>query len=159
MGSHSSLITLFEDVTRDLSTNLTFGYGSADDFNSGERRYPYVWLDPMTGNFPSDSTVSNIIRWNCTLNFLKLDDKVGNEKETAIVWDEMFDIMEKWIHKLDREFLNDETDSRIQSGNIELQDVRFNTLKKGTRDLVSGWVLSFTVITQSNFTYCSIYES
>ncbi len=159
MGSHNSLVTLFEDVTRDLSTNLQFGYGSADDFNSTERRYPYVWLDPINGNLPSlESSIGNTIRWNCTLNFLKLDDKIGNEKETAKVWDEMFDIMEKWIHKLDREFLNDETDERIQSGTLEIQDARFNTLKKGTKDLVSGWVLTFTAITQSDFTYCSIYE-
>jgi hypothetical protein len=102
--------------------------------------------------------VGNTIEWQISMNFLKLDDKDGNEKETAIILGETFDLMEKYIHKLDREFINNETDSRIQSGNIQIRNAQFKSRRKGLTDFVSGWTLTFTLITQSDFNYCSIYE-
>ena len=86
-----------------------------------------------------------------------MDDKEGNEKETARVWDSTFDLMEKYIHKLDRRYLNSEDDDRIQSGNITITTPRWQSRRKGTADLVSGWTLKFTLTTQSDFNYCSIY--
>lgn len=48
--AHSSIITLFEDVTKDLSDVLAFGYGSGDDFNTRtNQKYPVVWADPKIG--------------------------------------------------------------------------------------------------------------
>ena len=159
MGAHGSVITLLEDISHDLADNIKFGYGAADNFNSiRDRKYPFIWLDPIRGSFPNrDQVVSDLIEWNISLNFLSLDAKEGNEKETALVWDEMFDLMEKYLHKLDREFLNDETDERIQSGTLTLSSISFQSRRKGTTDLVSGWTLTFTLTTQSDFNYCSIY--
>lgn len=161
MGSHNSIIALFEDVATDLQDGFQVGYGSADDFNSiRDKKYPYNWIDPITGGFPSmdNGMVGNTIEWQISMNFLKLDDKDGNEKETAVILGETFDLMEKYIHKLDREFINNETDSRIQSGNIQIKNSTFKSRRKGLTDFVSGWTLTFTLITQSEFDYCSIYE-
>lgn len=163
--AHTSIITLFEDVTKDLSDVLDFGYGSGDDFNTRtNQKYPVVWVDPITGGFNTvNSIVGDTINWQVSVNFVDLDKKTGNEAETAKVWSSMFDLMEKWVHKLDREFLNQDTDdtqaeTRIKSGSAEIQNPQFVNRRKITKDLATGWRLTFTFITQSNFDYCSIYE-
>lgn len=159
--AHTAIVTLFEDVTKDLSNVLAFGYGSGDDFNTRtNQKYPVVWVDPITGNFNNvDSRVGDTINWQISVNFVDLDAVKGNERETAKVWSSMFDLMEKWVHKLDREFLNDESeDTLIQSVNAEIQNPSFNNRRKITKDLASGWQLKFTFVTQSTFDYCSIYE-
>lgn len=160
MGVHNSVITLLEDVAKDLADNINFGYGSSFDFNSlRDRKYPFIWLDPLTGTIPNnDQVVSDLIQWNVSLNFLQIDALQGNEKETAAVWDEMFTLAEKYVHKLDRQFLNSETDSRIQSGVLTLSNIAFASRRKGTDDHVSGWTVTFTLQTQSIFDYCSIYQ-
>lgn len=159
--AHTSIITLFEDVTKDLSDVIAFGYGSGDDFNTRtNQKYPVVWVDPITGGFPTvDSRVSDTINWQIVVNFVELDAVKGNEKETAKAWSSMFDLMEKWIHKLDREFLNTEqTDTRVQSTWAEIQNPQFVNRRKITKDLLTGWRLTFTFVTQSDFDYCTIYE-
>lgn len=159
--AHSSIITLFEDVTKDLSDVLAFGYGSGDDFNTrNNQKYPVVWVDPITGAFNTvDNRVGDTIAWQISINFVEMDAKLGNEAETARAWSSMFDLMEKWVHKLDREFIEAETeDTRIQAINAEIQNPSFVNRRKITKDLLSGWRLTFTFITQSTFDYCSIYE-
>lgn len=163
--AHTSIITLFEDVTKDLSDVLAFGYGSGDDFNTRKnQKYPVVWVDPITGGFNTvDSRVGDTIAWQISVNFVELDSKLGNEAETARAWSSMFDLMEKWLHKLDREFLNDDTDDvqaevMVKSASAEIQNPQFVNRRKITKDLATGWRLTFTFITQSDFDYCSIYE-
>lgn len=159
--AHTSIITLFEDVTKDLSDVLAFGYGSGDDFNTrSNQKYPVVWVDPITGSFNTvDSRVGDTIAWSISVNFVDLDAVKGNEKETAKAWSSMFDLMEKWMHKLDREFLNDEqTEVPIQSAYAEIQNPQFVNRRKITKDLLSGWRLTFTLVTQTTFDYCTIYE-
>lgn len=160
--SHTSVVTLFEDVTKALSNKASFGYGSGDDFNSRKNQeYAVVWVDPITGGFPiKNSQVGNSISWQISINFVDLDSKNGNEKETARVWSSEFEFMEKWLHKLDQMFVNPEVndDVRISSVLVEIQSPQFRNRRKITKDLASGWNLTFTLITQSNFDYCSIYE-
>lgn len=160
MGAHASIIALFEQVTKDLNDSVSFGYGTADDFDSKrDQKFPYVWTDPITGSFPNDDQrVGDLISWEITVRFLALDNRTGNEKETARVWDAMFDLMEKWIHKLDREFLNDETEDRIQSANVQISSPAFRQIRKVTKDVVSGWAATFTLTSLSTFDYCEIYE-
>lgn len=159
MGAHSSVITLLEDITKSLSDAYGFGYGAASEFNSIQnKKYPYVWLDPLRGGFPNkDQVVSDLIDWEVSLTFLVEDAKLGNERETALAWDKAFKIMEDFIHKLDREFLNSDDEDRIQSDNITLSGINFTSRRKGTTDILSGWNLTFTMQTPSDFDYCSIY--
>lgn len=163
--AHSSIIALFEDVTKDLSDSLAFGYGSGDDFNSRKNQsYPVVWVDPITGSFNTvNSTVGDTIAWQISVNFVDLDSVKGKESETARVWSSMFDLMEKWIHKLDREFLNATTDAanaevEVRADAAEIQNPQFTNRRKITKDVATGWILKFTFITQSDFDYCSIYQ-
>ena len=160
--AHSSIIVLFGDVTKSLSDVLAFGYGAGDDFNSiKNKKYPTVWVDPITGNFDTkDSQVGNTIRWTISVNFVEPDQKTGNEEETARVWSSMFKLMEEWLHKLDQMLVDpqDTTGMRISSQQAEIQSPSFRNRRKITKDLATGWNLTFTFITQSDFDYCSIYE-
>lgn len=164
--AHTSIVTLFEDVTKALSDKLSFGYGSGDDFNSlKNKKFGYVWLDPITGTFGTvDSQVGSTIEWAISINFVDLDEKAGNEKETAKVWSSEFQMMEKWLHKLDQMFLNPSEDdpnytlNTIASQGVEIQNPQFTNRRKITKELASGWNLKFTFITQTTFDYCSIYE-
>lgn len=162
MGSHASLRTLFSDVCHDLADNIQFGYGGLDEFNSlPNKKYPYVWLEPLGGRFPTSDQIgvlSSLTEWTVSINFFDKDDTSGNEKETQEVLDAMFDLAEKWIHKLDREFLNADSSDRIESDTIQIGTVTFIARRKGTADHISGWTLTFTCTTRSDFDYCSIYE-
>ena len=160
--AHSSIITLFSDTTKALSDVLAFGYGAGDDFNSiKNKKYPTVWVDPITGSFDTkDSQVGDTIRWTISVNFVEPDTKAANEQETARVWSSMFKLMEEWLHKLDQSLVNPEVndETRISSAQAEIQAPSFRNRRKITKDLASGWNLTFTFITQSDFDYCTIYE-
>lgn len=159
--AHTSIVTLFEDVTKSLSNKISFGNGSGDDFNSlKNKKFPYVWVDPITGKFDTvDSQVGSSLTWTVVINFVDLDDKTGNEKETSRVWSGEFEFMEKWLHKLDQEFVNPEPSAgTIESSRVEIQNPTFRPRRKITNDLATGWTLTFQFITPTNFDYCSIYE-
>lgn len=161
MGAHQGLVTLLEDVSKSLSDGYSFGYGAATDFNSlPNRKYPFIWLDPIQGNFQTgESTLNNVIVWNISLNFLDLDQTGGNEKETAVVWDETFGIMQKYIHKLDLFLVGEMDTDTISTDNIRyVNSPQFVPRRKGTADHVTGWTLTFQLETFGDFDYCSIYE-
>ena len=161
MSSHESLVLFIKDVARSLADNVRFGYGSLDEFETlRNKRYPYIWLDPLEGGFPEgESKISSNISWKVSIKFLKLDDKSGNESETATIWDETFELMEQFIHKLDEKILGDEDNiDDIQSNNIEISNTSFKTHRKVSSDLVSGWTVTFELITNTEFSYCSLYD-
>ena len=81
----------------------------------------------------------------------------GAEFETAKAWDDAFQLMEKFVHKLDQFILN--YDPSVPSSDIiELERLRFEAGRKATGDVLTGWKLGFVMKIPTQFEYCSIYE-
>lgn len=160
--THASVITLLEDVAKSLGDSVRFGYGSLDDFNSiSNKVYPFIWLEPIKGEFPVDeSGPSSTLDFDMQLIFLNLDSVKGAERETAETWDKSFDLMEQFVHKLNRFVMGDsDLTGLVTSNNIEITQVRFEPYRKITGDALTGWTLNLRMLTPTEFNYCSIYES
>lgn len=158
--THESVVTLLKDVAKSLGDSVTFGYGALEDFNTLTNKvYPYIWLYPLKGEFVSgESKLTSSIDWECEVNILHEDAVTGAEFETAQAWDKGFKIMEGFVHKLDEFILNPDSTTDINSDLVSLERVRFEAGRKATGDVLTGWKLTFTMRTPTEFAYCSIYE-
>jgi hypothetical protein len=157
--THESVITLLEDTAKSLGDSVQFGYGALEDFNTiPNKTFPFVWVYPMKGEFAKlGQSVSSIVEFDVEVNFVVLDSVSGAEYETAKAWDDAFQLMEKFIHKLDQYILN--YDPQVPSSDIvELDRIRFESGRKATGDVLSGWKLGFLLKVPTQFEYCSIYE-
>ena len=159
--THESVVTFLKDVSKSLSDQVKFDYGSFDDFNSiTQKSYPWIWLYPLNGEFvASENKISSHIKWDIQLDFLDKDNPRGSQFDTAQTWDRSFDLMEKFIHKLDEKVLGGEDDiDDIQSNNIVIDSATFEPARKVTGDVITGWQLKLSVTTSTDFNYCSLYE-
>lgn len=159
--THESVITLLEDVAKSLGDSVRFGYGALEDFNSTpNKEYPYIWLYPLKGEFPKgESKLSSTVQMDLELNFLVMDSVTGADFETGKSWDEAFQLMEKFVHKLDEFSIDSQTRDlgSIHSDNVELDRARFEAGRKATGDALTGWKLSLQLTVPTAFEYCSIY--
>lgn len=158
--THDAVVTLLEDVAKSLGDSVRFGYGALEEFNAiSNKEFPYIWLYPLKGEFlEGEGKLSSTIEFECDLSFIVLDAVAGSEFETGQAWDKSFQIMEKYVHKLDEFILGYDSKEPINSDMLELDRVRFEAGRKATGDALSGWKLSFLLRTPTAFEYCSIYE-
>ena len=157
--THESVLTLLEDTAKSLGDSVQFGYGALEDFNTiPNKTFPYIWVYPMKGEFPKlGQSVGSIVEFDIEVNFVVLDSVSGAEFETAKAWDDAFQLMEKFVHKLDQFILN--YDPSVPSSDIiELERLRFEAGRKATGDVLTGWKLGFVMKIPTQFEYCSIYE-
>lgn len=156
--THESVITLLEDTAKVLGDSVQFGYGALEDFNTiSNKTFPFVWVYPLKGEFVKQGTsVGSIVEFDVDINFVVLDSVTGNDYETAKAWDEAFQLMEKYIHKLDQ-FILAYDPKEPSSDSIELDRLRFESGRKATGDVLSGWKLTFLLRVPTQFEYCSIY--
>lgn len=161
MGTHESVVTLLEDVAKSLGDSVRFGYGALEDFNSiPNKEFPYIWLYPLKGEFVASDggKLTSTIEFECEVNFLVSDSVTGADFETGKAWDDAFQLMEKYVHKLDEFVLGDDSGEPITTDLVELDRVRFEAGRKATGDALSGWKMSFLLRTPTAFEYCSIYD-
>jgi hypothetical protein len=158
--THESIVLLFKDVAKSLADNVKFGYGAFEDFNSiRSKSYPYVWVYPLKGSFPvGEAKLQSLVEWEVEIAFLDADNPRGAEKDTADTWDKSFDLMERFVHKLDEFLLNPDDINEIQTDRISVTRTRFEAGRKATGDALSGWNLELDITTTSDFEYCSIYD-
>ena len=156
--THESVITLLDDTAKSLGDSVQFGYGALEDFNTiPNKTFPYVWVFPMKGEFAKQGqNVGSIVEFDIEVNFIVLDSVTGNHYETAKAWDDAFQLMEKFAHKLDQ-FVNGYDPKVPSSDIIELDRLRFEAGRKSTGDVLSGWKLGFLLRVPTQFEYCSIY--
>lgn len=161
--THEAVVDLLEDVAKAIGDNVKFGYGALEDFNTIQNKsYPFIWLYALKGQFVpgEEGKLTSVVEFECTLNFLNLDNPKGAEYDTAQAWDTGFQIMEKYIHKLD-EFLlasQEEDEDSITTDTVRITRSRFEAGRKATGDVLSGWTLDLTLEVPNDFDYCSIYD-
>jgi hypothetical protein len=149
--SHQSVRLLLEDVAKSLADNICFSFGRESEFNNLKtKENRYIWLLPMTANFPiSDTTRTKT--WNIALLFMDVDRFDASNKETNIIHDELDVVVDKFIHRLD-DWSQTQQDT---VGAITLSGVRQSPFFKDQAGVVSGWRVDFTMQVPDLFEYCT----
>lgn len=147
--SHKSIRLLIEDTAKSLADNIQFTYARTSDFNvMRDKKYPFITLDPLpaTPQF-TDNGITYIKSWNCIMAFYQLDkaDSIGDQY--ALILDEMSNYVDKFINKLNL--------YSMQSDTIVIQGASQQPFIKATADILTGYIVTFTLLAQDDFDYCA----
>ena len=132
---YAAVQSLISDTVSSLGYEVMFGHGRESDFNQmKDRKYPLMWLDPMTVSASTPDTFENTESWAVTIVCLvkaNLDDK-SSDQNSLVSFAES--ICRDFVMKLD------ESEAMQYSGKYELKPLHRTTF--GT-DHTSGCILSF----------------
>lgn len=147
--SHKSVRLLIEGTAKSLADNIQFTYARTSDFNMmRDKKYPFITLDPLnaTPQF-TDTGVTYIKAWSCNMAFYQLDKEGSSQDEYAVILDEMSLYVDKFINKLNLYSTDADT--------IVIQNVSQTAFIKATADILTGYLLTFTLLAQDDFDYCA----
>lgn len=150
--SHRSVRLLLEDVAKSLADKMQFGYGRRSEFNLIEnKRYPYIWLLPLTGGRRYRESTTRTKTWNIAILFLDMDEADNDDKQTAKIHDEMDVILDRYMENLDTWDLR-ESDT---VGTTTIRNDNQQPFYKDDSDINSGWLLTFQLEVSDDFVYCT----
>lgn len=147
--SHKSVRLLIESTAKSLADNIQFTYARTSDFNvMRDKKYPFITLDPLnaTPQF-TETGVTYIKAWTCSMAFYQIDKEASTQDEYALILDEMSLYVDKFINKLN--LYSTEADT------ITIQTVTQTAFVKATADILTGYLLSFSLLAQDDFDYCA----
>lgn len=147
--SHKGTRLLIEDVSKSLGDNIKFTYARTEDFNvMRDKVYPFITLEPLiaTSSFTVNN-VSNFMKvFNATLTFYQLDKESSIGDDYKKILDDMDNLVDQFITKLNFFSNNDE---------IIIQNINQQPFIKATADILTGWILTFQIVTPDKWNYCS----
>lgn len=150
--SHLSVRTLLEDVAKSLADKMQFGYGRRSEFNLIEnKRYPYIWLLPLTGGRRYRDNPTKTKTWNIAILFLDMDEADNDDKQTAKIHDELDFLLDRYMENLDTWDLR-ESDT---VGTTTIRNDNQQPFYKDDSDINSGWLLTFQLEVSDDFIYCT----
>lgn len=146
--SHKGTRLLIEDVSKSLGDNIKFTYARTEDFNvMRDKVYPFITLEPL--NATASFTVNNVSNYmkvfNATLTFYQLDKESSIGDDYKKILDDMDHLVDQFITKLNFFSNNDE---------IIIQNINQQPFIKATADILTGWILTFQIVTPDNWNYC-----
>lgn len=147
--SHKSVRLLIESTAKSLADDIQFTYARTSDFNViRDKKYPFITLDPLnaTPQF-TDTGVTYIKAWTCNMAFYQLDKEGSSQDEYALILDEMSLYVDKFINKLNL--------YSTQSDTIVISSVSQTAFIKATADILTGYLLTFTLLAQDDFDFCA----
>lgn len=140
---------MIESTAKSLADDIQFTYARTSDFNMmRDKKYPFVTLDPLnaTPQF-TDTGVTYIKAWSCNMAFYELDKKGSTQSEYALILDEISNYVDKFINKLNL--------YSTQADTIVISGVTQTAFIKATADILTGYLLTFTLLAQDDFDYCA----
>lgn len=146
--SHKSVRLLIESTAKSLADDVQFTYARTSDFNMmRDKKYPFITLDPLnsTPQF-TDNGVTYIKAWACNMAFYQLDKEGSTQDQYALILDEMSDYVDKFVNKLNL--------YSSQADTITIQTVNQQAFIKATADILTGYLLTFTLLAQDDFDFC-----
>lgn len=152
--SHKGARTLIEDVSKQLGDDIQFTYARTSDFNNlRDKRYPFIALDPLSAVpvFAVDNVRNYVKRWSVQMAFYQLDSESSDQTQYAQILDEMDEYVDNFINRLNLyAFERPETDEVLI---INMSQTPFI---KATADILTGYVLTFTLELPDTFNYCGL---
>lgn len=157
--NHKAVRDLLSDTSKSLDPSVSFGYGRLSDFNKiRDKKYPYIWSDVVSGSGSYTENAINLTKtYGVTLSFLDKDETANDQEQTNPILDAMSNLSDGFINKLNLSDF-DETELATLTAMIQITNITHTRVIKDHADILSGWVVSFNLITPDDFDYCSIYE-
>ena len=152
--SHKGVRLLIEDVAKQLGDDIQFTYARTSDFNNlRDKRYPFIALDPLTAvPVYAVNNVSNYVkRWSAQMAFYQLDNESSDQTQYAQILDEMDTYVDAFINRL-----NLYAFKREEASEILLTSISQTPFIKATADILTGYLLTFTIETPDDFNYCGL---
>lgn len=147
--SHKSVRLLIESTAKSLADDMQFTYATPQDFNVlRDKKYPFISLGLLTATPQfTENGVTFIKQWNCAMAFYQLDVKGSSPEHKAEILDEMGNLVDKFINKLNL--------YSTQADTIVIQNVNQQAFTEAMADILTGHLLNFTLLAQDDFDYCA----
>ena len=149
--SHRSIRLFIEDTAKSLRTDVQFTYGRTSDFDvMRDKKYPFITLDPLTSTpqYAIDGVYNYMKSWSCEMAFYQLDKAGSDQKEYSLILDELDLVVDNFLNKLNKYSYDSDT--------ITIQGISQRPFIKATADILTGYLLTFTIQAQDDFDYCAI---
>lgn len=135
----SEVRALIKSAVDDLNQSISFNNGLLTRFTAEpDKRYPYVWLEPLSVSTDLNPNQMPLDSWNCLLHIAKQDKVDSIPAQYELLVDECDEIAKKFIYKL----------NQVVSGYklITLISItREPFIKKHTADPTTGVTVEFTL--------------
>lgn len=159
--SHKAVRDFISDKAKALGDNIKFGYGKASDFNQiKDKKYPYVWLDPLSSSVNPDENF--VETYNINLVFYKFDAPDSTQDEYKLILDQCDKLVQEFLRRIDEDLDEDITEQslteRFYSQNIGISGITKTPVIKVTADCLTGFTLNLSLTVPDTFNYCSIYD-
>lgn len=143
--SHKSIRLLIEKAARSLQDGIQYSYGTASDFNQDQKKaFTYINCEPLvaTPSFRNNGTSNYMKSWQGEIAFFKLDEERSSPDEYARILDETDDLVDRFVNTLN------------QNEGIVLTFAPQQPFIKATTDILTGHILTLTILAQDTFDYC-----
>lgn len=147
---HKGIRIVIERTAKSLADNIQFTYARTTDFNvMRDKKYPFITLDPLQSSpqYATDGTHNYMKSWLCTMAFYQLDSAGSDQDDYALILDEMDSYVDKFLNKLN--FFT------FKSDHLLLQGISQQPFVKATADILTGYILTFTLQAEDDFDYCA----
>lgn len=148
--SHKSIRLLIQDTAKSLADDIQFSYARTSDFNvMRDKKYPFITCDAMlaTPSFAVDGVSNYSKTWNGLMTFYQLDTAESSPEEYALILDEMDDLLDKFVIKLN--FFSFKADK------ITVTFGQQQPFIKATADILTGFILPINITPEDDFDYCA----
>lgn len=149
--SHKSVRTFIENTAKSLRDDVQYTYAMTEDFDVlRDKKYPFITLDmlPSTPQYTVNGTHNYMKAWACSMAFYQLDRKGSSPEVYAAILDEMDELLDQFLNKLNT--------YSYDSDKILIQNISQTPFKQATADILTGYLLSFTLLVQDTFDYCDV---
>lgn len=153
--SHKGIRLLLENTAKSLGDDIQFDYGRTSDFNMlRDKRYPFISVTPISAS--ANYSVNNVSNYSKTyqvqIAFYQLDQEGSTQDEYSLILDEMNTLADQFINKLNFYIDNHTLDSDM----ITLTGMNQQPFIKATADILTGYIMTFSIVAPDTFNYCEI---
>lgn len=147
--SHKSIRKLIEDTAKSLVDDLQYSYGNDTDFNQDRKKSPVMINVAPLVSVPSYTVngVQNYMkRWDVQMIFCKFDKEASSREDYSKILDDTDVFVDQFINQLN--FFS------AKSAEITLTFGNQQPFVKAQADILTGWLLTFSILAMDSFEYC-----
>lgn len=151
--SHKSIRLLIEDTAKSLQDDIQYSYGKDTDFNQEQKRsLTLINTSPLSAvpSYRVNGTFNYMKAWSIEMAFYAIDSPASIGDEYAGILDRMDLLVDQFVNKLN--FFSEKSDTLI------IQNISQTPFIKATADILTGYILTFQILVNDNFDYCSIND-
>lgn len=145
--SHKSIRSLLEGTALSLADDIQFSYGTETDFNQSKKSGSILINVAPLVSVPS-YTVNGVFnyqkQWNVEMVFYKVDN--SQEIEYTQILDELDELVDRFVNNLNS--------FQEKSDQIIIQSMNQTPFIKATADILTGYLLTFQILSMDDFDYC-----